>query len=67
MKGEIVKEYLEHPEWGKLPSLTLARLIYKDNKEVFKDVEDVRSKVRYYRGQFGDAPRNRESIKEYKT
>ena len=47
MKGEIVKEYLEHPEWGTLPSLTLARLIYKDNVEVFKDVEDVRSKIRY--------------------
>lgn len=53
MKGEIVKEYLEHPEWGKLPSLTLARLIYKDNVEVFKDVEDVRGQVRYYRGQRG--------------
>ena len=53
MKGEIVKEYLEHPEWGNLPSLTLARLIYKDNVEVFKDVEDVRNKIRYYRGQSG--------------
>jgi predicted phosphodiesterase len=67
MKGEIVKEYLEHPEWGQLPSLTLARLIYKDNVEVFKDVEDVRSKVRYYRGQIGDASRKKSGAQEFKS
>jgi len=53
IKGEIVQEYLNHEEWGKLPSLTLARLIYKDNQEVYKSVEDVRSKIRSYRGQYG--------------
>jgi hypothetical protein len=63
MKGEIVKEYLEHPEWGSLPSLTLARLIYKDNVEVFKDVDDVRGKIRYYRGQRGKAQRHRATHK----
>lgn len=57
IKGEIVQEYLEHPEWGQLPSLTLARLIYKDNAEVFKDVEDARGHIRYYRGQRGDGRR----------
>lgn len=53
IKGEIVQEYLNHEEWGKLPSLTLARLIYKDNVEVFKDVESVRTVIRGYRGQAG--------------
>lgn len=53
IKGEIVNEYLEHPEWGQLPSLTLARLIYKHNSEAFKDVENVRSMIRKYRGQSG--------------
>ena len=54
IKGDIVQEYLDHAEWGKLPSLTLARLIYKDNKEVYKDVEAVRRIIRGYRGQSGN-------------
>jgi len=56
---EIVNEYLEHPEWGKLPSLTLARLVYKDNMEAFKDVEAVRSAIRYKRGQMGKARKHK--------
>jgi predicted phosphodiesterase len=67
IKGEIVTEYLEHPEWGELPSLTLARLIYKDNKEVFKDVEEVRGSVRYYRGQKGTRQRQRATHKTEKA
>lgn len=53
INGEIVQEYLNHADWGKLPSLTLARLIYKDNKEVFKTVDSVRSLIRVARGQSG--------------
>jgi len=63
IKGEIVTEYLEHPEWGELPSLTLARLIYKDNKEVFKDVEEVRGSVRYYRDKKGQGKDNAQRIR----
>ena len=48
---EIIKEYLK--EWNNLPSLTLARKIYADNAEVFKNVEAVRSTIRYYRGRAG--------------
>lgn len=55
IKGEIVQEYLNHDEWGKLPSLTLARLIYKHNKEVFNNVETVRTLIRAYRGKLGSA------------
>jgi predicted phosphodiesterase len=35
--------------------MTLARLIYKDNDKQFKDIEEVRSSIRYYRGKKGEA------------
>jgi predicted phosphodiesterase len=51
IKGEIVKEYLKKfPDTG---NLTLAKLIYDKNLEVFTGVEDVRSTLRYYRGSCG--------------
>ena len=55
IKGEIVNDYLEHSDWRKLPTLTLARLIYKHNPEVYKGVESVRSIIRLARGQRGAA------------
>lgn len=53
LSGKIVLEYLE--KWESLPSLTLAKLIYSrdDNHKLFKDVEHVRSVIRYYRGTTG--------------
>tara|TARA_R110000796_G_scaffold161826_2_gene278561 strand:+ start:69 stop:1094 length:1026 start_codon:yes stop_codon:yes gene_type:complete len=56
VKGQIVLKFLDH--WPHLPSLSLAKLIYKNNKSAFIDVENVRSLVRYYRGQNGDAHRH---------
>lgn len=64
IKGEIITEYLNHEDWGKLPSLTLARLIYKDNKEVYTNVEAVRRIIRAYRGQAG---KNNHVIVTHKT
>lgn len=64
IKGEIVKEYLNHPEWGKLPSLTLARLIYQHNPEPFKDVDNIRAAIRYYVGQMGTNHRKHAILKK---
>jgi predicted phosphodiesterase len=50
---KLIKSYLI--KFPKLPSLTLARLIYKDNDKQFKDIEEVRSSIRYYRGKKGEA------------
>jgi hypothetical protein len=50
-KAEIVKSYCE--QYQSFPSLTLARLIYKENVAAFKDLEDARSSVRYVRGKRG--------------
>ena len=52
----IVKQYLE--EFPELPSLTLAKLIYKNNPVLFTDVEFVRNKIRTYRGSRGVHNRN---------
>ena len=51
LKGIIVLEYLK--KFPSTPKLTLARTIYKDNKAVFKDVEDVRGRINYYTGTHG--------------
>lgn len=52
IQGKIVKEYLE--EHLELPTLTLAKLIYKENPEVYKTVEHCRGIVRRYRGANGE-------------
>lgn len=46
---EIVKEYLtEYPD---MPTLTVAKMIYKNHPLDFKNVEGIRNKVRYYRNE----------------
>lgn len=64
VKGVVVTQYLEHKDWGKLPTATLARLIYKENNSVFVDSEEARRLIRYYRGQGGD---KRRALATYKT
>jgi len=54
VKGQIVLEYLNDEVTKNLPSKSLAELIYKKNKKVYKDVENVRDLIRYYRGQKGN-------------
>ncbi len=54
-KSEIAKPYIE--QYVNFPSLTLAKLIYKENPEAFKDVDDARQSVRYCRGRAGDGKR----------
>lgn len=49
--GDVVKDYLSR--FPNTPSLTLAKLIYQENANIFKTIESVRSTVRYYRGQKG--------------
>jgi predicted phosphodiesterase len=65
VKGQIVLKFLDH--WPHLPSLSLAKLIYKNNKSAFIDVENVRNVIRYYRGQAGDARRADLQNKEHVT
>ncbi len=50
-KGEIILDYLKR--FPDLPTLTLAKKIYKDTPESFKDVEQVRFQINYHTGKAG--------------
>jgi predicted phosphodiesterase len=40
-----------------MPTLTLAKLIYKENKDLFRCIDDARSVLRYNEGKFGERSR----------
>jgi len=40
-----------------MPTLTLAKLIYKENKDLFTSVDDARTTLRYNEGKLGDYSR----------
>lgn len=50
--GDVVRDYLE--KYPDKPSMTIARLIYFENPVLYKSIEQVRHRVRYYRGQSGE-------------
>jgi predicted phosphodiesterase len=51
MRKELVVEYIK--KFPTTPNLTLARLIYKENKNLFNNVEAVRSYIRTVKGKNG--------------
>jgi predicted phosphodiesterase len=70
-KSTLAREYrTKHPD---KPSLALARIMYNENKLLFKDVEDARDKLRYIEGkkgarlrkQVGDSPFLKEEARPY--
>lgn len=56
LPGKVVTEYLE--KYPKLANLTLAKLVYKENKEVFTSFDSCRVLIRYYRGANGKKQRD---------
>ena len=56
MLAEVIKKYLiEYPE---VQNRTLARLIYHKYSHLFKDLDSVLWKIRYYRGKAGKYNKN---------
>jgi len=55
LKADVVKQYMHR--YPDTPTLTLARTIYKNESELFKSSESVRSFIRYLRGQSGSTHR----------
>lgn len=64
-KADIAREYRE--KYPTEPSLTLAKRIYKKHPEAFKDVEEVRSKLRYIEGKMGATKAKKDSDKFHKV
>ena len=67
MKNEfvsnLIKSYLT--KFPKLPSMTLAKKIYAENNKQFKDMEAVRSCLRYYRGKKGEKTKSQLASREF--
>lgn len=61
-KQDIARQYVKR--FPKTPSLTLARKMYDENIEHFKDVEDSRYFIRVVRGLAGKNARKKTSDKE---
>ena len=40
-----------------IPSRTLAKMIYFQNVQIFKDLESVRDSIRWFRGKHGEKSR----------
>jgi predicted phosphodiesterase len=59
-KSDLAKEYRKK-HGDKMATLKLARILYNENKLLFKDVEDARQRLRYIEGKAGDV--NRKSTK----
>lgn len=63
MKSKIAREYRD--KYGNIPTLQLARIMYKENISLFKDVEDARSVLRYIEGKNGEKKKKEVSEKKY--
>ncbi len=61
--GKIVIEYLKR--FPTLPSHTIANKIYLENKELFKNKEHARERIRYYRGAKGKVLLKKLANKEF--
>lgn len=59
LRGQVVLEYLK--KYPDIPNLQLARIIYRDNIELFNNQEAVRTCIRYYKG--ADGNKNRKKLK----
>ena len=61
--NDVAREY--RVKYGRaMPTLTLARIMYNDNKELFTTVDHARTKLRYIEGKSGKV--NRAKIKDNK-
>lgn len=59
----LIKEYLE--QYPEMPSLTMAKMIFKNHESIFSNVEAVRRQIRYFRGAIGDAMRGNLKDRKY--
>lgn len=60
LKSDTAREYRK--KYPKKPHLALARILYNENKTLYKDVEDARGKLRYIAGKTG--AKNRKNLGE---
>lgn len=59
-KADVAREYREK-HGMEMPTMRLAKIMYAENKKVFKDVEDARYRLRYIEGKAGQPQRKKVS------
>lgn len=63
LKRKAVLDLLEKfPDTG---SRTIAKILKRDNPEIFRDIEDARGFIRRYRGQSGKYHREAVKLNQY--
>jgi len=62
-KSEISKTYRD--KFPDMPTLKLARIVYEENKIMFKDIEAARASLRYIEGKTGKKDRKNASKSKY--
>lgn len=63
IKAEVVIELLK--QFPNAYSKPLARMLFEKYPQLYKDVEDARTMIRYYRGSAGQEKREKIAIKEF--
>jgi len=56
-KADVARNYRE--KFPTYPTLKLARIMYEDNKLLFKNVDSARGSLRYIEGKQGDEKRKK--------
>lgn len=62
-KADISKSYRD--KFPDMPTLKLARIVYEENKIMFKDIEAARASLRYIEGKTGKKDRKNASKSKY--
>lgn len=62
-QGRLVTDYMR--AWPTLPSLTLAKKIYREHPEKFTSAEAIRTEIRMFRGKSGTGKRNQIRFREF--
>lgn len=63
MRREVIFDLLERFPDHK--NLTLAKKLYKENPDMFTDLEHARKMIRFYRGASGQADRKKLTFRKY--
>lgn len=63
-KGALVLRYLSEYDEN-IPTLTLAKIIFRENPTMFYNVEAIRTNIRYYRNNLGEKNRKNCKVDKY--
>ena len=63
IRRKVILEHLE--KYPGVASMTIARIVYRDNPLLFKNAEDARNVIRVFRGRSGVQHRKEVKFQKY--